>query len=400
MQDIQLQQSTQYSLSWILFLSLLMALGPLSVDMYLPALNHMAKDFSVSVQVVSNTLPAYFLGLAVGQLIYGPISDAVGRKKPLYFGLTLYILASILCAYSQNIYQLIFLRVIQALGGCVGVVIVRAVVRDKLTLQASAQAFTTLMMILAIAPVIAPSIGALILEYYEWHIIFILMALIGIACLLGVYFFFQESLSKSERTKFQIKYSFKSYIDLLKDRTFYLPMSIGGLCGGVMFTFLNSASALMIGEFNLSEKVFSLIFGLNGIGIILFSLLSKFLIKMRSIKFILFWGLLIQLFGILLLGIGYFSISKNLIFISIFLIVSTMGLIGPSSLALAMKNQNKRAGAASALMGSMHFSCGLISGVLLNFIFFNIVLNMFFVMSIFSLIALFLYIYSLNKMYF
>lgn len=400
MQDIQLQQSTQYSLSWILFLSLLMALGPLSVDMYLPALNHMAKDFSVSVQVVSNTLPAYFLGLAVGQLIYGPISDAVGRKKPLYFGLTLYILASILCAYSQNIYQLIFLRVIQALGGCVGVVIVRAVVRDKLTLQASAHAFTTLMMILAIAPVIAPSIGALILEYYEWHIIFILMALIGIACLLGVYFFFQESLSKSERTKFQIKYSFKSYIDLLKDRTFYLPMSIGGLCGGVMFTFLNSASALMIGEFNLSEKVFSLIFGLNGIGIILFSLLSKFLIKMRSIKFILFWGLLIQLFGILLLGIGYFSISKNLIFISIFLIVSTMGLIGPSSLALAMKNQNKRAGAASALMGSMHFSCGLISGVLLNFIFFNIVLNMFFVMSIFSLIALFLYIYSLNKMYF
>ncbi|MFX7518094.1 hypothetical protein ABTJ36_17695, partial [Acinetobacter baumannii] len=110
-----------------------------------------------------------------------------------------------------------------------------------------------------------------------------------------------------------LKHHLKSYIDLLKDRTFYLPMSIGGLCGGVMFTFLNSASALMIGEFNLSEKVFSLIFGLNGIGIILFSLLSKFLIKTRSIKFILFWGLLIQLFGILLLGIGYFFISKNLI---------------------------------------------------------------------------------------
>lgn len=219
MQDIHLQQSTQYSLSWILFLSLLMALGPLSVDMYLPALNHMAKDLSVSVQVVSNTLPAYFFGLAVGQLIYGPISDALGRKKPLYFGLALYIFASILCVYSQNIYQLIFLRVIQALGGCVGVVIVRAVVRDKLTLQASAQAFTTLMMILAIAPVIAPSIGALILEYYYWHMIFILMALIGIACLLGVHFFFKESLSKSERTKFKIKYSFKSYVYLLKDRT-------------------------------------------------------------------------------------------------------------------------------------------------------------------------------------
>ena len=397
MQDIHLQQRTQYSLSWILFLSLLMALGPLSVDMYLPALSHMAKDLSVSVQEVSNTLPAYFFGLAVGQLIYGPISDALGRKAPLYFGLTLYILASILCAYSQNIYQLIFLRVVQALGGCVGVVIVRAVVRDKLTLQASAQAFTTLMMILAIAPVIAPSIGALILEYYDWNMIFILMALIGITCLLGVHFFFQESLSKSERTKFQMKYSFNSYVDLMKDRTFYIPMCIGGLSGGVMFTFLNSASALMIGEFNLSEKVFSLIFGLNGIGIILFSMLSKFLIKTRTIKFILLLGLIIQVCGIVLLGIGYFFISKNLIFISIFLIVSTMGLIGPSSLALAMKNQNKRAGAASAMMGSMHFSCGLISGVILNFIFFNIILNMFFVMSLFALIAWVLYFYSLKE---
>jgi DHA1 family bicyclomycin/chloramphenicol resistance-like MFS transporter len=397
MQDIHLHQSTQYSLSWILFLSLLMALGPLSVDMYLPALNHMAKDLSVSVQVVSNTLPAYFFGLAVGQLIYGPISDALGRKKPLYFGLALYIFASILCVYSQNIYQLIFLRVIQALGGCVGVVIVRAVVRDKLTLQASAQAFTTLMMILAIAPVIAPSIGALILEYYYWHMIFILMALIGIACLLGVHFFFKESLSKSERTKFKIKYSFKSYVYLLKDRTFYLPMCIGGLSGGVMFTFLNSAVAVMIGEFNLNEKIFSLIFGLNGIGIIFFSLLSKFLLKRKNIKFILFLGLIIQVFGILLLGVGYFFVSKSLIFISIFLIVSTMGLIGPSSLALAMKNQNKRAGAASAMMGSIHFSCGLISGVVLNFIFFNIIINMFIVMSVFALIALILYFFTLRE---
>jgi drug resistance transporter, Bcr/CflA subfamily len=397
MQDIHLQQSTQYSLSWILFLSLLMALGPLSVDMYLPALNHMAKDLSVSVLVVSNTLPAYFFGLAVGQLIYGPISDALGRKKPLYFGLALYIFASILCVYSQNIYQLIFLRVIQALGGCVGVVIVRAVVRDKLTLQASAQAFTTLMMILAIAPVIAPSIGALILEYYYWHMIFILMALIGIACLLGVHFFFKESLSKSERTKFKIKYSFKSYVYLLKDRTFYLPMCIGGLSGGVMFTFLNSAVAVMIGEFNLNEKIFSLIFGLNGIGIIFFSLLSKFLLKRKNIKFILFLGLIIQVFGILLLGVGYFFVSKSLIFISIFLIVSTMGLIGPSSLALAMKNQNKRAGAASAMMGSIHFSCGLISGVVLNFIFFNIIINMFIVMSVFALIALILYFFTLRE---
>lgn len=398
MKNIRLQQQSSYSWGWILLLSLLMALGPLSVDMYLPALNHMAGDLSVSVQKVSNTLPAYFLGLAIGQLLYGPISDAIGRKTPLYIGLGIYIFASLLCVYAQDINQLMYLRIIQALGGCVGVVIVRAVVRDCLTLQASAQAFTTLMMILAIAPVIAPSIGALILEYYHWRTIFLLLALMGIACLLGIHFFFNESLPKSQRTKFHIKKSFNSYVDLIKDHTFYLPMCIGGLSGGVMFTFLNSASAVMIGEFDLNEKVFGLIFGLNGIGIILLSFLNKVLIKIWNIKSILFLGLMIQALGVLLLGVGCFYSFKILVFISIFIIVSTMGLIGPSSLALAMKNQNKRAGAASAMMGSMHFSCGLISGIILNFIFFNALINMFVVMSIFILIALILYFYALKEL--
>jgi DHA1 family bicyclomycin/chloramphenicol resistance-like MFS transporter len=174
-------------------------------------------------------------------------------------------------------------------------------------------------------------------------------------------------------------------------------MCIGGLSGGVVFTFLNSASVVMIGGFNLSEKIFGFIFGLNGIGIILLSLLNKALIKIKSVKSILLIGLVIQAFGVVFLGVGGVFSLKIIVIISIFIIVSSMGLVGPNSLVLAMKNQKNRAGAASAMMGSMHFFCGLISGILLNFIFFNALINMFFTMSCFISLVLILYIYNFNE---
>ena len=138
---------TDFSQRWILLLALLTALGPLSIDMYLPALPQMAEDFQVSTQQVANSLPAYFLGLAIGQLIYGPVSDRIGRKKPLYFGLILYVVASFLCVFADNEWSLIAARVLQALGGCVGVVIARAAIRDRLSMQASAHAFASMMIV-------------------------------------------------------------------------------------------------------------------------------------------------------------------------------------------------------------------------------------------------------------
>ena len=150
-----------YSTSWIMLLALLTALGPLSIDMYLPALPQMAKDFGVSTQMVANTLPAYFLGLAIGQLIYGPLSDRIGRKKPLYFGLSLYVVASLLCVLASNEWALIAARVLQALGGCVGVVIARAAIRDRLDMNASAQAFASMMIVMGVAPIFGTNFGSI-----------------------------------------------------------------------------------------------------------------------------------------------------------------------------------------------------------------------------------------------
>jgi len=155
-----------YATTWIMLLALLTSLGPLSIDMYLPALPQMANDFGITTQRVANTLPAYFLGLALGQLIYGPLSDRIGRKTPLYFGLLLYICASILCTFANSEWSLIAARILQALGGCVGVVIARAAIRDRLDLQSSAQAFASMMIVMGIAPIIAPSLGALVLLYF------------------------------------------------------------------------------------------------------------------------------------------------------------------------------------------------------------------------------------------
>ena len=153
----------QYSTAWILLLALLTSLGPLSIDMYLPALPVMASEFGVSTQMVANSLPAYFLGLALGQLIYGPLSDRIGRKPPLYIGLVLFSLASMLCVFAHNEWGLIAARILQALGGCVGVVIARAAIRDRLDLQTSAQAFSSMMIVMTIAPIIEPTLGAWVL---------------------------------------------------------------------------------------------------------------------------------------------------------------------------------------------------------------------------------------------
>jgi multidrug resistance protein len=166
-----------YAMSWIILLASLTALGPLSIDMYLSALPQMADDFGVTTQQVANSLPAYFLGLAIGQLVYGPVSDRIGRKPPLYFGLALYVVASLLCVFAQNEWSLIAARVLQALGGCVGVVIARAAIRDRLDMHSAAQAFASMMIVSTIAPILAPSMGAWVLLVFEWNMIFVLLML-------------------------------------------------------------------------------------------------------------------------------------------------------------------------------------------------------------------------------
>ena len=381
----------QYSTGWIMLLALFTSLGPLSIDMYLPALPQMANDFGVTTPIIANTLPAYFLGLAIGQLIYGPISDRIGRKKPLYFGMTLFALASLLCVFATDQWFLIAARILQALGGCVGVVMARAAIRDRLDMQASAQAFASMMIVMGIAPILAPTLGAWILHFFNWHAIFVALAFIGIFCLLCVHFFFKETLQPERRLKLNFAQVFILYSAILKDKSFRYPMIAGCFTGGALFCYISSASAVLMDQYQLSQQNFAYAFGFNAFGIIILSSLNKRLARKLTVIQRLKTGGIIQVTGAVIIVISGLITQAPLwmVMFGLFMTVSGIGFTGPNSMALAMSQQGARAGTASALMGSIQFSCGLLGGLMLNFLVWNALFNMGILMLFFTSIGLF-----------
>ncbi|AQZ83006.1 Bcr/CflA family drug resistance efflux transporter [Acinetobacter calcoaceticus] len=377
----------QYSIGWIMLLALLTALGPLSIDMYLPALPQMAHDFGVSTQMVANTLPAYFFGLAVGQLVYGPLSDRIGRKKPLYFGLALYAVASLFCVLATNEWGLIAARILQALGGCVGVVMARAAIRDRLDVQGSAQAFSSMMIVMGLAPILAPMIGAWILIWFPWQAIFIALSIVGAICWLCVHFFFKETLAIDKRLKLSPYQVVTLYGAIFKDASFRLPMFAGCLTGAALFCYISSAPAVFMDQYGLNQQEFAYAFGLNAFGIMLMSSLNKHLTSRVEITKRLKAGSLVQVTGALIVFIAGLIPAAPLwlVMLGLFLAISGIGLTGPNAMALAMSKQGARAGTASAIMGSMQFACGLLGGVLLNFLIWSASLNMGVMMVLFTL---------------
>ncbi|CAM4076752.1 multidrug effflux MFS transporter [Acinetobacter pragensis] len=384
------QSKAHYSSAWIMLLALLTSLGPLSIDMYLPALPQMADDFGVSTQMIANTLPAYFLGLAVGQLIYGPVSDRIGRKIPLYFGLSLYVAASLICLFAQNEWSLIAARILQALGGCVGVVIARAAIRDRLDMQASAQAFSSMMIVMGIAPIIAPAMGSLILKFFSWHAVFAALSFMGVVCLFCVHFFFKESLPVSRRLNLSFQQVLLLYAAIFKDASFRLPMIIGCFSGGLLFCYISSSASVLMDSYGLTQQQFAYAFGANAFGIMMFSTFNKHLAAKTAVLMRLKLGAYIQLFGVAVLLIGGLLPQAPLasVMLGMFLTVSGIGFTGPNAMALAMSEQGARAGTASAVMGSMQFACGLLGGLILNFMLWSPLLNMAAVMMIFIAVAL------------
>ncbi|EFF81631.1 drug resistance transporter, Bcr/CflA subfamily [Acinetobacter haemolyticus ATCC 19194] len=389
---MQVEQTNQrqYSTTWIMLLALLTALGPLSIDMYLPALPQMADEFGVSTQMVANTLPAYFLGLAIGQLFYGPVSDRIGRKTPLYFGLTLYVIASLACVLVTNEWALIIARIFQALGGCVGVVIARAAIRDRLDVQGSAQAFSSMMIVMGLAPILAPIFGAWILIFFPWQSIFVCLAMIGVICGLCVHFFFKESLPVERRLKLSTYQVTTLYAAIFKDQSFRLPMLAGCLTGAALFCYISSASAVFMGQYGLSQQHFSYAFAFNAAGIMLMSSLNKHLNTRMGVFPRLVLGGSIQSFGAVCVVSAGLMVNAPLWFLmsGLFLVVSGIGLTGPNAMALAMSEQGARAGTASAIMGSMQFACGLLGGVILNFLVWKASLNMGLMMLMFTSLGL------------
>ncbi|WP_352336736.1 multidrug effflux MFS transporter [Psychrobacter sp. 16-MNA-CIBAN-0192] len=363
-------RSAELPIAWIMMLGLIVAVGPLSIDMYLPALPSMAKDFGVPTSFIANSVPAYFMGLVFGQLIYGPLSDRIGRVKPLYFGMILYVIASVICATTDNEYVLFAGRTLQALGACVGAVVTRAAIRDRLTARQTAKAFSIMILVMGLAPILAPSLGALFLQFFSWHSIFWFLAAFGLLNLLLTKFFFFETLSEENRNTRPATEVLSQYWELLKDPTFNYPAIGGGLLMGAMFVYISAASELIMDTYGISSTHFGWIFGLNAAGFVGLTQLNQWLTNRYRILSILRFGAMMQVIasaGLFILGIGYGTDAwLPLVLACIFFCISGLGLTQPNSSAIALAFQKHRAGMASALQGSLMFSVGIFGGLLLN----------------------------------
>lgn len=346
----------------------LTALAPFSIDMYLPAFPSIAKSLNTEISKVTLSLTSYFIGISFGQLIYGPITDKFGRKKPLIFGLALFLIAAIGCALSTSINQLIFMRVILALGGCVGMVVSRAIVRDLFPASEIAKIFSTLMLIVGVAPIIAPTIGSWVVVNYSWNMIFYILSANALALLMAVYFFLPESKKPDLSKSLKVKNVLKDYRKVLNDKTFLFYAFIGSVASGGLFSYISGASFVFIEYFGMKEADFGIIFGFNAFGYILGTQFNRLLLVKFS-SFQIIKSATFVLFAVSLLLISLLFLNQFSVYILVGLLFSflfILGILSPNSTAMALTPFSENAGSASALIGFTQMFCGAIWSVLVS----------------------------------
>ncbi|MGO4528383.1 multidrug effflux MFS transporter [Paenibacillus sp. 2TAF8] len=342
-----------------LILGTLSAFGPLSLDMYLPALPTLADEFSSSTSYAQLSLTACMVGLALGQLLAGPLSDVRGRRIPLIVGLVLYTIASGLCLVSPTMGSFVALRFIQGMAGAAGIVISRAVVRDVYEGPELTRFFSLLMLVNGVAPIAAPIIGGQILTYTSWRGVFILLSLIGALALLAVIFGLGETLPAQKRSSGGLRQTLLTFGKIARNRRFMGYALTQGFAMAGMFAYISGSPFVLQKIYGVSPQMFSICFAINGLGIILASQIAGRLAGKVSETRLLIAGLLTAAAGgtslliAILAGGGLITVL-----IPLFLVVSSVGLINTASFALAMADQAKSAGSASALIGVMTFLLG------------------------------------------
>ncbi len=347
----------------IVILALMSSIAPLSTDMYLPALSQVKQSFETSEFLTQLSIASFFIAFALGQLIYGPLSDVFGRKIPALVGIFLFMLSSLFCVIIDNIYIFIALRFFEALGGCAGVVIARAIVNDLFELKEAASIFALMMVFSALAPMLSPSLGGFLIEYFSWHSIFATLFGLGILLFLLILFALKESAPHLKRQKFSHKETLKSYHFVLKDKPFVLYVSCAALVLAAMFAYITGSSFVFISFFGLSEKDFGLLFGINALGFIIFANINAKIVKKIDSEKILFYALILMLISTLILFFNALIKPNFWLFeISIFTSIALLGFIAPNTTTLAMARFKDHSGTASAVLGTSQFAlAGVIS---------------------------------------
>lgn len=344
-----------------LILGSLSAFGPLSLDMYLPALPTMAGELSTSASMIQLSLTACLLGLALGQLVVGPLSDTRGRRVPLIIAMAAYAISSLLCVFAPDAISLNVLRFIQGLSGAAGIVLSRAIVRDMYSGSELTRFFSLLMLINGAAPILAPILGGQLLRFVSWRGVFAVLSVIGVIMLLAVLLGQPETLPRDRRQSGGLQDTRSTFARLLRDRLFIGYCLSQGLISAAMFGYISGSSFVLQNIYQVSEQTFSLIFAMNGVGIIIASQVTGRLAGKVSETALLRFGLaMAAIASILLLGGVVLNAGLAALLIPLFFVVSAVGIVGTSSFTLAMQNQQKSAGSASALLGLLPYILGAI----------------------------------------
>jgi DHA1 family bicyclomycin/chloramphenicol resistance-like MFS transporter len=352
-------------LKLILILGSLTALSPFSIDMYLSAFPLMAKFFKTDVAGVSVTLSSYFVGLASGQLFYGPLMDRFGRKKPLAIGLIIYILASLACAFTDTLQGLVIFRFIQAVGGCAASVAAFAMVRDLFDPRESAKVISLLILILGASPLLAPTIGGYLALAFGWTSVFIVLTLGATLLLIVILKFLPESHGGDKAHVLRFIPIAKTYFSILKEPSFYTYALAGAIGFSGLFVYLAASPTIFMEIFKVSEEVYGWIFAIIAMGLVGMSQFNVKLLRTYSNEQIL-RGALIMLVGISLIFyvcafFGWFNLYS--VVTTMFFLLACVGLSNPNSTSLAMAPFGSKAGSASAMIGFLQMGVGALASL-------------------------------------
>lgn len=374
----------------ILILGLLSAIGPFSIDMYLPGFPVIADSLNTTVDRVAYSLSSFFIGLCAGQLMVGPLLDRFGRKIPLCIGLVLYIIASVGCSLATTVETLIAFRFIQALGCCVGMVAPNAMVRDLFPVAENAKIFSLLILILGVSPILAPTVGSFVVAAFGWPMVFTVLAVVTTLILGIVFFWLPESKGADRTVSLKPKPILKGYANVIKKPQFTTYAFAGAVASAGLFAYLAGSPFVFMELFDASEQHYGWIFALIAAGLIGSSQLNNLILKHYTSAQIIRVVLLTQsMLGLLLVG-GTFSgvLGLSSTIFLMFLFLSCQGFTFPNTAALAMAPFTTSAGSASALMGAVQMAFGALASALVGLFFNNTAMPMVVIMASCSMFGL------------
>lgn len=349
----------------VLALGLLASFGPLCLDMYLPALPDLPRALHSTATAAQLSLTTCLLGLAVGQLLVGPLSDRVGRRTPLLAGLALFVLASAACALTTSMPVLLVLRLLQGAAGAAGIVLSRAIVADLFSGSRAVSMFAAIAAVNGFSPILAPLIGGQLLRVGSWRLVFWVLAGLGLVMVAAVLLVVHESLPVSRRSSHGLAGTVSAFAALLRDRVFVAYCLAMAFVTGAMFAYISGSPFLLQGGFGLSQQAFSLSFATNALGIVGASSLTSLLVRRTSAVSVLGLSVLMSLAGAAFLAVAVLGgLGLVSVLVGLFVMVSAVGFATPSATALAMQRHPEVAGGASALLGLLQFLFGAVAAPL------------------------------------